>query len=79
MTDTTLVPVIVVVGALAVQCIVQKNLVGRYDHRCSRCGQAFELSPLAATVAPHRLGGSKLARCPHCGSWSWVERIPKGS
>jgi DNA-directed RNA polymerase subunit RPC12/RpoP len=69
----------VVVGALAVQFTVQKNLVGRYDYRCSRCGRAFELSPLAATVAPHRLGGSKLARCSHCGSWSWVERIPKGS
>lgn len=78
MTDTSLVPVIVVLGALTVQFVVQKNLTSRYDYRCSRCGQTFELSPMAATIAPHRIGGRKLTRCPHCGSWSWAEPTPKG-
>jgi hypothetical protein len=31
-TDTSLVPVIVVVGVLAIQFTVQKNLIARYDY-----------------------------------------------
>ena len=28
-------------------------------------------------VAPHRFGGSKLVKCPHCGVRTWASPVPK--
>ncbi|WP_334173335.1 hypothetical protein [Sinomonas sp.] len=71
-----LVPLAVVVLGLAVSYVIQRRATSRYDYHCTRCDATIPLSPLAATVAPHRMG-SKFTRCPNCGAWSWLEPVPK--
>ncbi len=69
--------VIIAVIALVAQLIFQRHLTSKYDYQCDNCGQRFNLTPLTASVAPHRFGGSKYVRCPHCGVRSWVSPVPK--
>jgi DNA-directed RNA polymerase subunit RPC12/RpoP len=71
------IPLIVIVVAFAAQLTFQRGLTSRYDYQCANCGQRFSLTPLAASVAPHRLGGSKFVKCPGCGVRSWVSPVPK--
>ena len=75
--DPAIIPVTLIGAGLIVQLFVQQGITSRYDYQCGNCGQTFSLTPLAASVAPHRFGGSKLARCPHCGARSWVWPVPK--
>jgi DNA-directed RNA polymerase subunit RPC12/RpoP len=75
--DRAIILVVVIGGSFLVQLIVQQGITSRYDYQCGTCGRTFSLTPLAASVAPHRFGGSKLARCPHCGVRSWVSPVPK--
>lgn len=75
--DHALTPVIVVCVAFAAQFVFQQRLTSRYDYQCDKCGRTFSLAPLAASVAPHRFGGSKFVRCPRCGVRSWVSPVPK--
>jgi DNA-directed RNA polymerase subunit RPC12/RpoP len=56
---------------------VQRNMSTRYAYQCAKCGETFSLQPLKATLAPHRLGGAKFVKCPHCGRRSWVTPIRK--
>jgi DNA-directed RNA polymerase subunit RPC12/RpoP len=72
-----LTPLIVVVGMIGVQFAVQSTLRNRFDYRCGNCGQTFSPSTLGLVLAPHRFGGMKYTRCPHCGKWSWVSPVPK--
>ena len=71
-----IVPLVVVV-VLAGQFVFQRSLMSRYDYLCGDCGQTFSLTPLTASLAPHRFGGRKWVRCPHCGVRSWVSMVPK--
>lgn len=75
--NTAVIPVIVIVAAFLAQFIAQQAITSRYDYQCDNCGRTFSLTPWAASVAPHRFGGSKLVRCPHCGVRSWVSPVPK--
>jgi DNA-directed RNA polymerase subunit RPC12/RpoP len=75
--STALIPVIVIAAAFLVQFLVQQGITSRFDYQCGNCGRTFSLTPLAASVAPHRFGGSKLVTCPHCGVRSWVSPVPK--
>jgi DNA-directed RNA polymerase subunit RPC12/RpoP len=72
-------PIVVVIGGLLLQFQLQRQriLADTYAFRCGNCGSQFGLSPLAATLAPHRVGGQKFVRCPSCGTRSWVSRVPK--
>ena len=72
-----LVTFVVIAAAFLVQFYIQRGVTSRYDYQCGNCGRAFELTPLAASLAPHRMGGRKFVRCPSCGSWSWVSPVPK--
>lgn len=49
----------------------------RYDWQCESCGHTFTLSPIVAALAPHRMGGRKLVRCPSCGARTWATPVPK--
>jgi DNA-directed RNA polymerase subunit RPC12/RpoP len=69
-------PVVLIVAAFAVQYVVQSSIVRRYDYRCDTCGSVFSLPPLAASLAPHRMG-QKWVRCPSCGVRSWAAPIPR--
>jgi hypothetical protein len=69
--------VVVVVVVFLGTVLVQKNLSKRFDYECGRCGHRFSPSPLAAALAPHRFGGSKLLRCPDCGGFTWASAVPK--
>lgn len=75
--NTAIVPVVVIGIALVAQLVVQQGITSRYDYRCGNCGQRFSLTPLAASIVPHRFGGSKFVKCPHCGVRSWVTPVPK--
>jgi DNA-directed RNA polymerase subunit RPC12/RpoP len=75
--DPATIPVAVIGAGFIVQFLVQQGITSRYDYQCDNCGRTFSLTPLAASVAPHRFGGSKIARCPHCGVRSWVSPVPK--
>ena len=71
---SALIPIIIIVPlALGTQFV----LASRYDWQCGNCGHTFSLSPFAAALMPHRPIGQKLARCPNCGTVSWVSRVPK--
>lgn len=70
-------PVLVVVAALLVNYLVQRNRSARFDYRCDRCGETFPLPALAGAFAPHRLGGRKWTRCPHCGAYSWATPVER--
>jgi len=72
-----LVPVVVVVLGFAVNLLIQRNLMSRYDYRCDRCAAIFSLTPARAAVVPHRMGGTKYVRCPNCGRLSWAAPVPK--
>jgi DNA-directed RNA polymerase subunit RPC12/RpoP len=76
-TSSSLAPILLVPAVFVVQLVVQKNLMSRFDYRCGDCGRRFELSPLAASVAPHRFGGAKLVQCPHCGTRTWASPVRK--
>jgi DNA-directed RNA polymerase subunit RPC12/RpoP len=69
--------VVLIVLVMLVQLVVQRGITARYDYRCGSCGQTFSLAPTSAVVAPHRLGGSKYVKCPHCGARTWAARVPK--
>jgi DNA-directed RNA polymerase subunit RPC12/RpoP len=75
--DTAIIPVIVIGVGFAALFIFQQGMTSRYDYECDNCGQTFSLTPLAASVAPHRFGGNKFVKCPHCGVRSWVSPVPK--
>lgn len=70
-----LIPIVI----FAVVFTTQLRLASRRDWRCADCGHEFSLSPLAATLLPHRLGGQKLAKCPECGKRTWASPVPKES
>jgi hypothetical protein len=55
----------------------QRGQMSRYFFHCSRCRTSFPLSPLGASLAPQRYGGSKYGRCPGCGEWSWLDPVPR--
>ncbi|MCL2779930.1 MAG: zinc-ribbon domain-containing protein [Actinomycetia bacterium] len=65
-----LLPIAVIVIALAASYLVQRQR--GYQYRCPSCGTRFRVSPTAAIVAPHRLGGEKLVRCPRCHAMRWA-------
>ncbi|HEX2857708.1 MAG TPA: hypothetical protein VHO26_09575 [Propionibacteriaceae bacterium] len=71
-----LAPILMVGAGLVVAYVVQSQVAARMDFRCGACGRRFSLSPLQATLAPHRMG-SKWCRCPHCGARTWAEPVPK--
>jgi DNA-directed RNA polymerase subunit RPC12/RpoP len=71
------IPIAVIAFGLVVQFSVQRVVTRRYSYQCNKCGRTFDLSPMAATLAPHRMGGSKLVKCRQCGSWSWASPVPK--
>lgn len=75
--DPSIAPVIAIGVAFAAQFIFQQRLTSRYDYQCCNCGHAFSLTPLAASVAPHRFGGGKFVKCPRCGVRSWASPVPK--
>ena len=75
--STAIIPVIVIIVGFTVQFIVQQRITSRCDYKCGNCGRTFSLTPFAASLAPHRFGGSKLVMCPYCGSRSWVSPVPK--
>jgi DNA-directed RNA polymerase subunit RPC12/RpoP len=75
--DTAIIPVVFVIAGFLVQLMVQQGITSRYDYQCDNCGHRFSLTPLAASVAPHRFGGSKFVKCPDCGVRSWVAPVPK--
>jgi hypothetical protein len=72
-----LVLVAVLLLGFFVSYLVHRRTMNAFDYRCMNCGNIFSISPLLATVTPHRLGGRKLARCSLCGLRSWVTPIPK--
>jgi DNA-directed RNA polymerase subunit RPC12/RpoP len=75
--DPVITPVILVAVAFTAQFMFQRVMTSRYDYLCGNCGQTFSLTPLTASIAPHRFGGSKFVKCPHCGARSWVSPVPK--
>lgn len=75
--DPAIAPVIVIALVFITQLIFQQVITSRYDYQCDNCGRTFSLTPLAASIAPHRLGGSKFVKCPHCGVRSWASAVPK--
>ena len=75
--DQALIPIVLIPLGLLVQFVVQQGITKRYDYQCTNCGQTFSLTPLLASVTPHRFGGSKFAKCPYCGVRSWVSPVPK--
>jgi ferredoxin len=50
-----------------------------YDYRCNSCGTCFSISPAAAMVLPHRLGGVKLTRCPQCQALRWATPVGRST
>jgi DNA-directed RNA polymerase subunit RPC12/RpoP len=66
--------VIVIPLAFAAQFVYSS----RFDWRCENCGHTVTVSPVAAALSPHRVGGKKYARCPDCGARSWLTPVPKG-
>lgn len=74
---TAIIPVVVIGVGFVAQFIFQQGITSRYDYQCDNCGQTFSLTPLTASVTPHRFGGSKFAKCPYCGVRSWVSPVPK--
>lgn len=72
------IPVVIIAVGFAVQFLVQRNMLTRYDYQCGNCGATFSPTALSLSLAPHRFGGSKYMRCPRCGRWSWVAPVPKG-
>ena len=71
------IPLIIIPAGVAASYLVQRARSSRYDYRCGNCGQTFALAPLAGALAPHRFGGQKWFRCPHCGRFSWVTPVPR--
>lgn len=61
------------VGVYAYQSILNN----KYDYKCRNCGKTFSLPALTAALAPHRFGGQKWVKCPHCGMRSWAALVPK--
>jgi len=74
-----LIAVVVIAAAFGVQFCIQRGLTSRFDYQCGKCGQTFQLTPLGASLAPHRMGGGKFVRCPFCGARSWAPPVPKDS
>ena len=72
-----LIVVVVVAAAFALQLFVQQGITNKYDYQCGKCGATFSMSPVQASIAPHRLGGSKYTKCPSCGARSWVSPVPR--
>jgi DNA-directed RNA polymerase subunit RPC12/RpoP len=72
-------PLIILAFALGVNFRVQQRLVGQFDYQCGSCGTQFALTPLAASLAPHKFGGYKYVKCPSCRRRGWAQRVPKGS
>jgi DNA-directed RNA polymerase subunit RPC12/RpoP len=70
-----LVLVIVVLLALGISYAVHRRTARTRKYRCMNCGNIFRLSPLLATISPHRLGGRKYTSCPLCGARSWVTPV----
>jgi DNA-directed RNA polymerase subunit RPC12/RpoP len=75
--EHVLIPVVVIALGFLVQLVLQQGITSRYDYQCDNCGHTFSLTPLMASITPHRFGGSKFAKCPHCGVRSWVSPVPK--
>jgi DNA-directed RNA polymerase subunit RPC12/RpoP len=75
--DAAIIPVAVIGVGFVAQFVFQQGMTSRYDYQCGNCGRTFSLTPLAASVAPHRFGGSKFVKCPYCGARSWVSPVPK--
>ncbi len=74
---SALVPVVLIVGVLIVQFLVQLGLRNRFAYQCPNCGNEFNPSPLSMVIAPHRLGGRKYTRCPGCGVRAWAQPVAK--
>ena len=74
---TALIPILALAIGFAVNLATQRYLSARYDYRCPRCGATVALSPVSATIAPHRLGGTKFMKCSSCGKRSWMVPVPK--
>lgn len=70
-------PVIVIVAVFLILVLSQRTLSRGCDYRCGRCGHRFAPSSVAAALAPHRLGGLKLLRCPQCGATTWASAVQK--
>jgi hypothetical protein len=65
--DHALIPIVIIPLGFVVQLVVQRGITSRYDYQC----------PIVASITPHRFGGGKFAKCPHCGVRSWVSPVPK--
>jgi len=70
-------PVVIVIVVFLVMAWGQRSLSKGFDYQCGSCGHTFSPSPAAAAIAPHRLGGFKLLRCPSCGAITWASAVPK--
>jgi hypothetical protein len=73
----TVAPFIVAIVVLMGYYAYQRGQMSRYVYHCTRCNTSSPLSPLGATLAPNRYGGSKYGRCRNCGEWSWLDPVPR--
>lgn len=70
-------PVVVVALVFVALVVLQQNMSKGLDYECRACGHRFCPSAVAAALAPHRFGGLKLLRCPHCGALTWASTVPE--
>lgn len=73
-----LIALVVIAAGFIINYLFQRGRSNQYDYCCGQCEETFSLSPLTGAFAPHRMGGRKWVRCPHCGALSWATPIPKG-
>jgi DNA-directed RNA polymerase subunit RPC12/RpoP len=74
---STLSPLIAIPVIFVVVLVSQTYMSRNFDYQCGNCGERFSPSALAAALSPHRFGGQKLLRCPHCGRLGWAQAVPK--
>lgn len=77
-TSPGFIPLIVIAVGFIGNYLFQRNRSSQYDYSCDKCAETFNLPPLAGAIAPHRIGGRKWVRCPHCGAFSWATPVLKG-
>jgi DNA-directed RNA polymerase subunit RPC12/RpoP len=73
----TISPLFIIPVIFVITVVFQTFMSRNFDYQCGNCGERFSPSPLAAAIAPHRFGGLKLLRCPHCGKVTWASALRK--
>jgi DNA-directed RNA polymerase subunit RPC12/RpoP len=70
-------PAIGVPLVFAVVLLVNIYLNKKVDYKCGNCGETFSPTIFQTMTAPHRFGGYKLLKCPHCGKRTWATLVRK--